>query len=143
MMWVRSSPSVNWSKIQFWPEHSQTAIALKDNRWHDIFIKSSFVLMQAPSETMSRPTTYSFLQLRQILIDILEHAPNVCVRFRLTGELWQTHMVKIVSVTEDRILVRDESISKLISIPIHRIIQFELDNKFKVLQPHFHYEVAP
>jgi hypothetical protein len=38
-------------------------------------------------------------------------------------------------------MVSDESTDKLISIDINTIIQFEVDNKFKILQPHNHYQV--
>jgi hypothetical protein len=83
----------------------------------------------------------SLLQLRQLLIDIKEHGPNVCVRFRLIGELWQQQMMRVVTVTDDRVLVHDEVNNKLISIEINHIMQFEVDNKFKVLQPHNHYDI--
>jgi hypothetical protein len=91
---------------------------------------------------MEKPTTYSILELRQALLDIKEHAPHVCVRFRLLGELWQEHMMRVVSVTEQRVMVHDEVIDKLISIDLNRVVQFELDGKFKVLQPHHHYTIV-
>lgn len=88
-------------------------------------------------------SNFSALELKQYLIDIKEHAPQVCVRFRLLGEMWQTYMLRVVAVTENRVLVNDEYKNKLISIDLNTVMQFEIDNKFKFLQPHFHYEVFP
>lgn len=86
---------------------------------------------------------FSVLQLKQLLIDINEHAPNVCVRFRLLGEMWQPNMVRMISITDNRALVNDEVKNKLISVDLTSVVQFEMDNKFKGFQPYFHYEVVP
>lgn len=88
-------------------------------------------------------SNFSALELKQYLIDIKEHAPQVSVRFRLLGEMWQNYMLRIVAVTENRVLVNDEYSNKLISIDLNTVMQFEIDNKFKFLQPHFHYEIFP
>jgi hypothetical protein len=98
--------------------------------------------MRLGNEPMNK-TTFSALQLKQLLIDIAEHTSHVCVRFRLLGEMWQTHMVRVISVSESRALVNDEIRNKLISIDLNFVMQFEIDNKFKGFQPYFHYEVVP
>lgn len=84
----------------------------------------------------------SVLELRQQLIDILEHGPNVCVRFRLLGEMWMVNMMRIVNVTENRVLIHDEIANKLLSIQLDHVMQFEIDNRFKELQPHNHYDIV-
>jgi hypothetical protein len=99
--------------------------------------------MRFGNEMMNKASTFSALQLKQLLIDIAEHASNVCVRFRLLGEMWQTHMSRVVSVSETRVLINDEIRNKLISIDLNFVMQFEIDNKFKGFQPYFHYEVIP
>lgn len=100
--------------------------------------------MQLEGDTMSKTTTtLSVLQLKQLLIEIKEHAPNVCARFRLLGEMWQTNLVRVISVTETRVLINDEIKNTLISIDLSNVMQFEIDNKFKGFQPYFHYEVIP
>jgi hypothetical protein len=99
--------------------------------------------MRLGNETMNKNTVFSALQLRQLLIDIVEHAPQVCVRFRLLGEMWQTHMLRVINVSENRALINDEIHNKLISIDLNLVMQFEIDNKFKAFQPYFHYEVIP
>ncbi len=85
----------------------------------------------------------SILELKQHLIDIKEHGPGVCVRFRMLGEMWQQHFVRVVAVTDNRVLVNDEFQNKLISIDLNHVVQFETDNKYKALQPNYHYEVVP
>jgi hypothetical protein len=84
----------------------------------------------------------SVLELRQQLIDVLEHSPNLCVRFRMLGEMWQVNMMRLVGVTEDRALLHDEIANKLLSIKLDNVMQFEIDNCFKELQPFFHYTIT-
>jgi hypothetical protein len=79
--------------------------------------------------------------LRQALIDIMEHGPNVCVRFRLIGQLWQPGFVRVVAVNDNHILVNDEFKNQLIHINLDMIVQFEVDHKFKRLEPHNHYDI--
>ena len=94
-------------------------------------------------EEKVKKTIYSITHLKQILIDIQEHGQNVCVHFRLIGELWQTNFVRVVSVMENRILVNDEMKNKLISIDLSHVMQFEIDHRFKGIEPHNHYDVVP
>ena len=84
----------------------------------------------------------SVLELRQQLIDILEHHSTLCVRFRMLGEMWQVNMMRLVGVTEDRALLHDEIVNKLLSIKLDHVMQFEIDNCFKELQPFFHYNIT-
>jgi hypothetical protein len=91
----------------------------------------------------SSTTNYSVLELMQIMLDIKEHGTSVCVRFRLLGEMWQPNMMRVVSVTENRVMLNDETSNKLISIDAGSVMQFEIDNKFKFLRPFVHYDVTP
>ena len=90
-----------------------------------------------------KKTSYSVTLLKRTLIDILEHGQNVCVRFRLIGEMWQPHFVRVVGITESRVLVNDEVKNNLTSIELSKVMQFEIDHRFKGIEPHFHYDVAP
>lgn len=91
---------------------------------------------------MKEKVKFSVIELKQILIDIKEHGPHICIRFRVLGQMWQRNFVRIVNITDDRILVNDEPANKLISIDINNIVQFEIDHAFKVVDPHFHYDIA-
>ena len=92
-------------------------------------------------EAKVKKTNYSVPKLKSTLIDILENGQNVCVHFRLVGELWQPHFVRVVNVTDNRVLVNDEVRHQLISIELSRIIQFEIDHRFKGIEPHNHFDV--
>jgi hypothetical protein len=94
-------------------------------------------------EAKVKKTTYSITHLKQVLVDIKEHGPNVCVRFRLLGELWQTGFVRIVNVIDNRVLINDDARNKLLSMDLSLVMQFEIDHRFKGIEPHNHYDVIP
>jgi hypothetical protein len=86
----------------------------------------------------------SVLELRRLLVEIKEYRPDICVRYRLLGEMWSPGFMKIVMVAEKGILLSDEPANKLISLSdLSMVMQFEIDNRFREFQPHFHYEVVP
>jgi hypothetical protein len=91
----------------------------------------------------TKKTLISALELKRIITDIKDHEPNICIRFRLIGEMWQTYMMRIITVTENRVLVHNEIANKLISIDLNNVMQFEIDGRFREIQPHYHYEVTP
>lgn len=99
--------------------------------------------MQYGVETMTKKTLLSALELKRLLIDIKDHEPNICVRFRLIGEMWQVFMMRIVTITENRVLVHDEISNKLISVDLNNVMQFEIDGRFRDIEPCYHYEVKP
>jgi arginyl-tRNA--protein-N-Asp/Glu arginylyltransferase len=85
----------------------------------------------------------SVLEFRRLATEIKEHSPNICIRYRLMGNMWKNHFVRIVNVTENRMMVNDETDNKLISINLGDIMQFELDSKYQNFEPNYHYEVSP
>ena len=86
----------------------------------------------------------SALELKRLLVELKEYRPDICVRYRLMGEMWHPTFMKIAMVTERGILLTDEMTHKLISLSdLNMIIQFEIDNGFREYQPHFHYDVIP
>jgi hypothetical protein len=92
---------------------------------------------------MTEKTLLSALELKRLITDIKDHEPNVCIRFRLIGEMWQVHMMRIITVTENRVLIHNEITNKLISVDLNNVMQFEIDGRFRDIQPHYHYEVRP
>jgi hypothetical protein len=91
----------------------------------------------------SKSLVVSVLELKRLAVEIKELSPNICIRYRLLGSMWKSHFVRIVNVTENRMLVNDETENKLISIDLGDVMQFELDNKFQNFEPHYHYDVSP
>jgi hypothetical protein len=94
-------------------------------------------------QIMTDESTLSSIKLRQLLTGLKDHGQNTCVRMRLLGDMWQNGFLRIVSVTEDRVLLNDELKNKLISVPLNAIMQIEIDHKFKEYQPHNHYTIRP
>lgn len=85
--------------------------------------------------------TISVLELRRLLTQIKDRRPDICLRFRRVGEMWQTDMMRVVTVTDSRIMLNDEKNNKLISLAFSNIMQFELDDRFYDYEPHCHYNV--
>jgi hypothetical protein len=86
----------------------------------------------------------SVLELRRLLHDIQDRRPDICVRFRLLGEMWSPNFLSVSSVNGKGVLMKDHHGSKLISVSdLTNVMQFELDNAFIGFQPHYHYEVKP
>jgi hypothetical protein len=87
-------------------------------------------------------TTVSILELKRLLIELAEHGNNVCIRFRLIGELWQPHYYKVLKLTDNGVALIDEPSNKLLFISnLSNVMQFELDNRFQNYQPNNHYSV--
>ena len=94
---------------------------------------------------MKRPhSLVPVLVFRRILFEILEHQPNVCIRFRLLGEMWKTNFFRITQVTEKGGVFNDEINNKIVLVnDLNNIMQFEIDARFKEFQPLFHYDLEP
>ena len=82
------------------------------------------------------------LELRRLLYELKDLRPDICIRFRLIGEMWQTCHMRIIQLTETGVALNDENTGKLIFVrDLKHIMQFELDKAFQQYQPHFHYAV--
>jgi hypothetical protein len=83
-------------------------------------------------------------QLRQLLFELNEKRPDICIRFRLLGELWIDSFLRILSITEKGVLLGAENSSRITYVPnLNNVMQFELDNNFLEYQAHYHYDVTP
>ena len=77
------------------------------------------------------------------MVDLTEKRPDICIRFRLLGELWVIHFLRVMRVTEKGAVLFDEY-SGLVSVSdLNFIMQFEIDKPFQGFQPYYHYEVTP
>jgi hypothetical protein len=89
-------------------------------------------------------TLISSLELKRLLVEIAGKRPDVCMRYRLLGEMWQRNFMRVLKVTDKGVMLNDEVKNKLLSIhDLTSIVQFEIDVKFQEYQPHFHYDVTP
>jgi hypothetical protein len=86
----------------------------------------------------------SVLELKRLLVDLKEKRPDICVRYRLLGEMWVTNSMRVVHVTEKGVILNDESKNRMATLPdLSSIMQFEIDAPFQGFQPHYHYDVMP
>ena len=93
---------------------------------------------------MSEPTKVAVLELRRLLVELQEHRPDICLRYRLMGKMWVQNFSRIIQVTDRGVVLNDEVSNKVITLPdLSYIIQFEIDKAFQSYQPYYHYEVHP
>jgi hypothetical protein len=88
-------------------------------------------------------TLVSVLELRRLLYDIKEKRPDICIHYRLLGELWITNFRSVILITEKGALFDDRILNKVYTLgDISTIMQFELDSRFQNYEPFFHYDVS-
>ncbi|MBT1703973.1 hypothetical protein [Chryseosolibacter indicus] len=89
-------------------------------------------------------TLISVIDFKRLLKDLREKRPDICIRYRLLGEMWVNHFVSVFYITENGVLLNDDITHRLISIgDLSHIMQFEIDEPFQGYQPYYHYEVHP
>jgi hypothetical protein len=93
-----------------------------------------------------RPVTtlISVTDFRHLLLEIKNIRPDVCIRYRMLGEMWVINFLSVFYVTDKTVVLNDEVNRKMIAITdLSNIMQFEIDKPFNGFQPYFHYEVQP
>jgi hypothetical protein len=99
--------------------------------------------MDEVAKNISTKISVTVLQLRKLLFDINEKRPDVCVRFRLIGEMWLQSFSRVSSVTEKGVIITTDHSNRVLLIPkLSNIMQFELDNNFQEYIAHNHYDVV-
>ena len=83
------------------------------------------------------------LELKRLMIDLADKRPDICIRFRLLGELWTVNFLKVVRVTDKGAVFLDDSHGLLSVSDLNFIMQVEIDKPFQGFQPYYHYEVTP
>ena len=86
----------------------------------------------------------SVLELRKLLFDIRDHRVDVCVRFRRLGEMWKPNFMAIVDLNDKGAIFNDPTTNEFVFVmDLTDVMQFELDNRFQMYEPYYHYEVTP
>ena len=99
---------------------------------------------QAPK--ISEPSiagVVSTTQLKALFAQLLLDPSGVCVRTRLLGEMWHPNFMHVLMITKTGVIIlNDEVLRKAVTIlRTEDIVQFEIDRKFQIYEPHFHYDV--
>ncbi len=94
---------------------------------------------------MSGPTKQvAVLELRRLLVELKEHRPDICVRYRIMGQMWAGNFMRVSHVSDRGAIFNNEAVNRLVNVQnLNQIIQFELDKSFQAYQPYFHYDVVP
>jgi hypothetical protein len=91
---------------------------------------------------MTETKAVTVLELKRLLIELTDKRPDICVRFRLIGEMWFQHFTRIIVVTETGVIINDEVSARLIRVrDLSNVMQFEIDRGFQNFKPHYHYTV--
>jgi len=84
------------------------------------------------------------MELKRLLYDIRDRKPNVCVRFRRIGQMWERDFMQVVDMSERGAVFYNQEIEEFVYVgDLVDIMQFELDVRYYNYEPHFHYEVLP
>ena len=83
-------------------------------------------------------------ELRRLVLSIIEHRAQVCIRFRTIGQVWHPNFLRILKIEDGKtVLFHDEARRMLISLPdLSTIVQFELNDKLYSYEPNCHYQVS-
>jgi hypothetical protein len=88
-------------------------------------------------------TLISALELKRLMVDLKEKRPDIYIRFRLLGEMWNVNFMQVLRISDKGALLFDE-MNNLVSISdLNFVMQFEIDKPFQGFQPYYHYEVTP
>jgi hypothetical protein len=98
--------------------------------------------MNNTTQLLNTPDTISVIELKRLLQEIKDRRPDICVRFRFLGQMWQDHFLRIFVVTENGAVLIDEANNKTEIISnLSDLVQFELDARFHNFHPYYHYNV--
>lgn len=92
---------------------------------------------------MNEVKKVAVLELRRLFVELHEHRPDICIRYRLMGQMWAQNFWRIVRITGEAVVLNDENSNRIVAIPnLSTIMQFELDKSFRTFEPHYHYDVV-
>jgi hypothetical protein len=89
---------------------------------------------------MTKHHVVPVLELRRLLYELKDQRPDISVRFRIMGEMWQNYSHRIFELTEKGVLLKRGN--QLVSIhDLNTVMQFEIDQPYQNFEPLFHYAV--
>lgn len=89
------------------------------------------------------PKKVAVLALKRLLVELVEHRPDICIRCRLIGQMWMDKFLRVNNVTDQGVLLNDDASNRSIVVTdLSHIMQFEIDKPFQLYQPYYHYDVT-
>jgi hypothetical protein len=81
-------------------------------------------------------------ELRRLLYELKDKRPDICIRFRLLGEMWQSDFWRVVALTENGVVLFNAQSDKISIVKnLREVVQFEIDSRYQNFHPHDHYSV--
>jgi hypothetical protein len=88
--------------------------------------------------------TITVTELRALLHEILDLRPDISLRFRVLGSMWQPAFLHITDIFDQKVILRNPASAKVYVIDdINMVTQFELEDRFRTFQPNHHYSIKP
>jgi hypothetical protein len=81
------------------------------------------------------------VELKRLLINLCEKRPDILVRYRLIGQMWQTNFVTIKQVIDDEVIFSDAKGLITKRVHLHDLMQIELEGSFQMYRPYTHYSI--
>ena len=80
------------------------------------------------------------LELRRVLYELKDQRPDICIRLRLIGDMWQSSFSRVLKLSENGVILFNEQNNQAIAIKdLIEVVQFEIDAPYQNYQPHNHY----
>jgi hypothetical protein len=81
-------------------------------------------------------------ELRQLLYELKDKRPDICIRFRLIGQMWQSEFWRVVTLTENGVALINASNNQICIVnDLREVVQFEIDSRYQNFHPHDHYSI--
>lgn len=98
--------------------------------------------MEGRSTLVNGNDTISVMELKRLLHELKDYRSETLIRFRLLGQMWQPNFLKIFVVNDTGVVLIDPTNKKMEMLTsLSDVIQFELDTRYQLFQPYFHYKV--
>jgi hypothetical protein len=82
------------------------------------------------------------LELRRLLYELKDQRPDICIRLRLIGEMWQPSFTRVIKLTEEGVvLLNDHNNQAVVVKDLREVVQFEIDARYQNYHPHNHYNL--
>jgi c-di-GMP-related signal transduction protein len=92
---------------------------------------------------MDNQDTITTIELKRLIVELLDHSPNTRIRFRAIGNMWEKNYLQIVHTTTDNaVIVQDKKSAQMKFVPLKQIVEFEIEEKFREFKPQYHYKVG-
>jgi len=92
---------------------------------------------------MMQHSSTPVLELRRLLFELKDLRPDIGVRFKFIGQMWQKNFSKVIKMTETGAILLDEKLERPYLLPdLIIVMQFELDSAFQQYEPYKQYTIS-